>query len=60
MTLNKYRLSKTYLVDWFLLYWFFGLVTQTSVVQDHALDGRDNSMRASVEENPGWGVPARI
>ena len=37
-----------------------GLIIQTSVVQGHASAGRDNSVRAGTEEDPGWGVPARI
>ena len=38
-------MSKTYSVDQFL---------------DHALAGRDNSMRAGIEVDSGWDVPACI
>ena len=33
-----------------------GLATRTSVVQNHALTGRDNSLRSGIEEDPRWGA----
>ena len=35
-------------------------VTRTSVLQEHVLAAFGNSMRADIEENPGWGVPNYI
>ena len=41
--------------------WNNGHVTSTSlVVQGHALAGRDNSMRVSIEEDPALGVHTYI
>ena len=37
-----------------------GLIIQTSVVHGHASAGRDDPVRESTEEDPGWSVPARI
>ena len=36
------------------------LVTITSMVQDHEPARRNNSIRAGIEEDPGWDDPALV
>ena len=65
MTLNKRNIfSSLILTLYFVAHWrnleINGLIIQTSVVHDHASAGRDDPVRESTEEDPGWSVPARI
>ena len=65
MNLNKEKIfSGLKLTLYFVAHWSItkisAVIVQTSIVQGHALAGRDNSVSAGTGKDPRWGVLAHI